>query len=59
MTWSGGGAPHSVWSFAVWASLTRVASQPRVIAPWSFGAEGGGDHSGWHERRSAARRSRC
>jgi hypothetical protein len=26
MTWSGGGAPHSVRSSVVWASLTRVAS---------------------------------
>src|SRR5262245_31479706 len=30
MTRSGGGAPHSVWSSVVWASLTRVASYPRT-----------------------------
>src|SRR5213595_453955 len=35
MTWSGGGAPHAVWSPVVWASLTRVASYPLTNAPWS------------------------
>ncbi len=35
MTWSGGGAPHAVWSSVVWASLTRVASYPLTNAPWS------------------------
>src|ERR1700730_183361 len=35
MTWSGGGAPHSVWSSVVWASLTRVASYPLTNAPCS------------------------
>src|SRR5205807_8518257 len=35
MTWSGGGAPHAVWSPVVWASLTRVASYPLANAPWS------------------------
>ena len=34
-TWSGGGAPHAVWSSVVWASLTRVASYPLTNAPWS------------------------
>ena len=35
MTLSGGGAPHSVWSSVVWASLTRVASYPLARAPCS------------------------
>src|SRR5205823_12863246 len=35
MTWSGGGAPHGVWSSVVCASLTSVASYPLTSAPWS------------------------
>ena len=35
MTLSGGGAPHSVWSSVVWASLTRIVSYPRTSAPCS------------------------
>ena len=36
MTFSGGGAPHSVRSSVVWASLTRVVSYPLTNLYWKY-----------------------